>query len=80
MDLDLSDSELAFQAEVRAWLEANVPDEPLPSMDTEAGFRAHQEWEAKLAEARWSVVPWSKRMGASRKMPFWETRPGAPAR
>jgi len=58
MDLDLSDSELAFQAEVRAWLEANVPDEPLPSMDTEAGFRAHQEWEAKLAEARWSVVSW----------------------
>ena len=58
MDLDLSESELAFQAEARAWLEANVPDEPLPSMDTEAGFRAHQEWEAKLAEARWSVVSW----------------------
>ena len=58
MDLDLSDSELAFQAEARAWLEANVPAEPLPSMDTEAGFGAHQEWEAKLAEARWSVVSW----------------------
>ncbi len=58
MDLDLSESELAFQAEARAWLEANVPAEPLPSMDTEAGFRAHQEWEAKLAEARWSVVSW----------------------
>ena len=27
-----------------------------------------------------SWVPWSKRIGASRKMPFWETRPGAPAR
>jgi len=58
MDLDLSESELAFQAEARSWLEANVPAEPLPSMDTEAGFRAHQEWEAKLAEARWSVVSW----------------------
>ena len=58
MDLDLSESELAFRAEARAWLEANVPAEPLPSMDTEAGFRAHQEWEAKLAEARWSVVSW----------------------
>ncbi|MGH3306606.1 MAG: acyl-CoA dehydrogenase family protein [Nocardioides sp.] len=58
MDLDLSEAELAFRAEARAWLEANVPDEPLPSMDTEAGFRAHQEWEAKLAEARWSVVSW----------------------
>lgn len=60
MDLDLSESELAFRDEARAWLEANVPSAPLPSMDTEAGFRAHQEWEAKLAEARWSVVSWPR--------------------
>jgi alkylation response protein AidB-like acyl-CoA dehydrogenase len=58
MDLDLSESELAFQAEAREWLAANVPAEPLPSMDTAAGFVAHQEWEARLAEARWSVVSW----------------------
>lgn len=29
--------------------------------------------------ARCSSVPWSKRVGASRWMPFCETRPGAPA-
>jgi len=58
MDLSFSESELAFQAEARAWLAANVPAEPLPSMDTAEGFAAHQEWEAKLAEARWSVVSW----------------------
>jgi len=58
MDLDLSEAELAFRDEARSWLADNVPAEPLPSMDTEAGFRAHQEWEAKLAEARWSVVSW----------------------
>jgi alkylation response protein AidB-like acyl-CoA dehydrogenase len=63
MDLDLSESELAFRAEARSWLEAHVPAEPLPSMDTEAGFRAHQEWEAKLAEARWSVVSWPSEYG-----------------
>jgi alkylation response protein AidB-like acyl-CoA dehydrogenase len=63
MDLDLSESELAFRDEARAWLEANVPAEPLPSMDTEAGFRAHQEWEAKLADARWSVVSWPSEYG-----------------
>ena len=51
MDLDLSETELAFQAEAREWLAANVPAEPLPSMDTAEGFGAHQEWEAKLAEA-----------------------------
>ena len=56
MDLDLSESELAFQAEAREWLAANVPAEPLPSMDTEEGWALHQEWEARLTEARWSVV------------------------
>jgi alkylation response protein AidB-like acyl-CoA dehydrogenase len=58
MDLTLSESELAFQAEARAWLAANVPAQPLPSMDTAEGWAQHQEWEARLAEARWSVVSW----------------------
>jgi alkylation response protein AidB-like acyl-CoA dehydrogenase len=58
MNLDLSESELAFQAEARAWLTENVPTTPLPSMDTPEGFVAHQEWEAKLADARWAVVSW----------------------
>nr|WP_281374853.1 acyl-CoA dehydrogenase family protein [Nocardioides soli] len=56
--MTLSESELAFQAEARAWLAANVPSEPLPSMDTAAGFVAHQEWERRLTDARWSVVSW----------------------
>ncbi|GAA3684067.1 acyl-CoA dehydrogenase family protein [Nocardioides ginsengisoli] len=60
MDLELSESELAFQAEARAWLAANVPAEPLPSLDTAEGFVLHQEWEAKLAADRWSVVSWPK--------------------
>jgi alkylation response protein AidB-like acyl-CoA dehydrogenase len=58
MNLDLSESELAFQQEARAWLAEHVPPEPLPSMDTEEGFRAHQAWEKELADARWSVVSW----------------------
>lgn len=60
MDLELSESELAFQAEARAWLAANVPAEPLPSLDTAEGFVLHQAWEAKLAAERWSVVSWPK--------------------
>ena len=63
MDLDLSDSERGFQAEVRAWLAANVPQTRLPSMDTAEGFEAHRAWEAKLAEARWSVVSWPSEYG-----------------
>ena len=31
----------AFRAEARAWLAANVPERPLPSGDTRAGFEAH---------------------------------------
>lgn len=60
MDLTLSESEQAFQAEAREWLATHAPTEPLPSMDTEAGWLAHQEWEAKLSAARWSVVSWPK--------------------
>jgi len=63
MDLTLTESELAFQAEVRAWLAANVPAEPLPSMDTAEGWALHQEWEAKLAAERLSVVSWPKEVG-----------------
>ena len=63
MDLTLTESELAFQAEARAWLQAHVPAEPLPSMDTAAGFVAHQEWEATLSAARWSVVSWPREVG-----------------
>ena len=37
-----------------------MPAEPLPSMDTAEGWALHQEWEAQLAEARWSVVSWPK--------------------
>jgi alkylation response protein AidB-like acyl-CoA dehydrogenase len=63
MDLDLTEAELAFQAEARAWLQANVPAEPLPSMDTAEGFRLHQEWERRLFDARWAVVSWPEEFG-----------------
>lgn len=63
MNLDFTDDQLAFQAEAREWLAANVPAGPLPSMDTAEGFAAHQQWERKLADARWSVVAWPEEFG-----------------
>ena len=63
MDLDLTEAELAFQAEARAWLQSNVPAQPLPSMDTAEGFVAHQAWEKKLFDARWAVVSWPEEFG-----------------
>jgi alkylation response protein AidB-like acyl-CoA dehydrogenase len=47
-----------FRAEVRGWLSAHVPAEPLPSVDTREGFARHREWERELAAARLSVVSW----------------------
>jgi alkylation response protein AidB-like acyl-CoA dehydrogenase len=87
MDLDLTASELAFQAEARAWLADNVPRTTLPSMDTAVGFRAHQEWEARLAEARWAVVSWPEEYhGRNASLVEWVIfeeeyyRAGAPGR
>ncbi len=87
MDLTLSDSERAFQAEARAWLAANVLAEPLPSMDTVKGWAAHQEWEARLSAARWSVVSWPEKYhGRDASLVEWVIfeeeyyRAGAPGR
>src|SRR5207245_3500581 len=87
MDLTWSDAEEAFRAEAREWLEANVPDLPLPSGDTREGFARHVEWERRLFEARWSVVSWPKQYGG-RDATLWEWllfeeeyyRAGAPQR
>jgi alkylation response protein AidB-like acyl-CoA dehydrogenase len=63
MDLDLDAGTLAFRDEARSWLHDNVPDTPLPAMDTREGFDAHREWEHRLADARWSVVSWPEEYG-----------------
>jgi alkylation response protein AidB-like acyl-CoA dehydrogenase len=87
MDLTLSESELAFRAEARAWLADHVPPRPLPSMDTAEGWARHQEWEAELAEARWSVVSWPREYhGRDASLVEWVVfeeeyyRAGAPGR
>jgi alkylation response protein AidB-like acyl-CoA dehydrogenase len=52
-----------FRAEVRDWLAAHVPTQPLPSVDTAAGLAAHRAWERELAAARLSVVSWPHEYG-----------------
>jgi len=63
MDLTYSAAEEAFRLEARAWLEANVPREPLPSGDTAEGFALHRRWEKRLFDAGWAVVSWPKAYG-----------------
>ncbi len=63
MDLEFDAAAQRFRLEAREFLRANVPAKPLPSMDTEAGFEAHRQWEHTLAEARLSVVSWPESHG-----------------
>ncbi|MFI6517628.1 acyl-CoA dehydrogenase family protein [Spirillospora sp. NPDC050679] len=63
MDLDVEPADEEFRAEVRAWLREHVPAEPLPSLETEAGFAAHREWERALGAARLAAVSWPEQYG-----------------
>ncbi|WP_067858610.1 acyl-CoA dehydrogenase family protein [Nocardia shimofusensis] len=63
MDLELDQAAQDFQREVREFLAAHKPAQPLPSMDTAEGFEAHRRWEHTLAEARFSVVAWPREYG-----------------
>jgi alkylation response protein AidB-like acyl-CoA dehydrogenase len=62
--LDYTEEQRAFRAEVRAWMEANVPAGPLPSFDlTREGFEAHRDWERTLSDGRWGMVTWPEELG-----------------
>ncbi|ORE88558.1 acyl-CoA dehydrogenase [Oceanococcus atlanticus] len=63
MDLNYTQEQQQFRATVRCWLETHVPSAPLPSFDTEEGFAAHRQWEAKLASQGYSAVTWPKDLG-----------------
>ena len=64
MKLEYTQDQRAFRAEVRDWLEANVPPGPLPSFDlTREGFEVHRAWERKLNEGRWGMVTWPEPYG-----------------
>ncbi|MQA62147.1 MAG: acyl-CoA dehydrogenase [Actinophytocola sp.] len=63
MDLDLDERTRQFRDEVASWLAANVPDKPMDSFDSAAGFAQHREWEAQLADARLSAVSWPEEFG-----------------
>ncbi len=63
MDLTFTDKQQAFRKEIRTWLAANVPAEPLTTFDTAEGFEQHRAWEATLNEGRWGMVTWPEELG-----------------
>ena len=63
MEAVFSDEQNQFRQEVRDWLNANVPSERLPSLDTQEGFDLHREWERKLHAGNWGMVTWPEEFG-----------------
>lgn len=63
MDLTPSAAEVALRDEVRTWLAAHVPTEPLASMDTAEGFAQHRDWERQLHGGGWGQVSWPTEYG-----------------
>jgi alkylation response protein AidB-like acyl-CoA dehydrogenase len=66
MDFSFTENELAFQQELRAWLEVNLPDgwlegkRVIPEDETGSFLR---EWQRKLAEGGWAGISWPKEYG-----------------
>ncbi len=58
MDLRFTPEQDALRRDARAWLQENVPQPALPSMDTADGFELHRKWERALFDGGWGVVSW----------------------
>lgn len=63
MRLEYTERQKKFRAEVREWMAAHVPKQPLQSFDTKEGFEQHRAWEATLNEGRWGAVTWPTELG-----------------
>lgn len=63
MDLAYTPEQQAFRAEVRAWMEAHVPKEPLVTLECREGYDQHVAWERTLASGNWGMVTWPEAYG-----------------
>ncbi|MEW4467438.1 acyl-CoA dehydrogenase family protein [Parasphingorhabdus sp. JC815] len=63
MDLHYSTQQDAFRQEVRTWLNENVPDKPLITLERQEGYDQHVAWERQLASGNWGMVTWPEQYG-----------------
>lgn len=63
MDLAYTPEQDAFRAEVREWLAAHVPAEPLVTLECREGYDQHVAWERQLAAGNWGMVTWPAEYG-----------------
>ncbi len=68
MDFSYTAKELDFQNELRAWLEANLPEgwlegrRHIPEGNNDKGAFL-REWQRKVAEGRWAGISWPQQYG-----------------
>ena len=62
MDIRFDAATEAFRQEIRAWLAANVPKEPMPS-DSEGAFHYMRAWQKNMFDAGWAGIHWPKAYG-----------------
>ncbi|QQK80326.1 acyl-CoA dehydrogenase family protein [Salicibibacter cibi] len=68
MDFSYSTTEKAFQEELRAWLETNLPsgwldgERKVPKDEKEKGIFL-RDWQRKLYEGKWAGISWPKAYG-----------------
>jgi len=68
MDFSFSETEQAFAAEARAWLEGNVPrawrrDHAWSRADDPLWIAIAREWQRKLCEGGWAAISWPREHG-----------------
>jgi alkylation response protein AidB-like acyl-CoA dehydrogenase len=61
--LSYTPEQQAFRADVRAWMEAHVPKEPLVTLECREGYDQHVAWERTLASGNWGMVTWPEAYG-----------------
>ncbi|MGH3328338.1 MAG: acyl-CoA dehydrogenase family protein [Streptomycetales bacterium] len=74
MDLRYSDEDERFRAELRAWLDENLPAEWREpgfwqGLGPDEGFRIRREWEAAKARAGFAGIAWPVEFGGRGGMP-----------
>ena len=62
MDIRFDDTAEAFRHEIRTWLEANVPTEPMPG-HPDAAFQYRRDWQRRMYDAGWAGIHWPKAYG-----------------
>jgi alkylation response protein AidB-like acyl-CoA dehydrogenase len=63
LELQFTPEQQRFRAEVRAWMQAHVPANPLQTLESAAGFAQHREWERTLAAGNWGMITWPQQYG-----------------